>query len=420
MFNWLRRNGKPSKGGATPGPEVWLSDVTASISDNAIIYQSWIWSHTGKLVQSVKSDRYDLVDMGLFRDPDDKEIRRCLMQYAATNGSAFRRLITERIKPFHGAKALLVTMDWVPAIRHIVYEAAGLGIPTILLPHESVFADRERYYTHQKQKINTPACDLVLAWGDLQEEIFVSRGYPADRIVKIGAPKFDYIHAIRGLGRDPVAILGLDPGRPVVTFAAQPLDSQYDAKIARQAQNHAIDNLIASATSIGYQVVVRLPPSKDRLLNVHLEAVIATMDNVAIDDPAVGYKLTAEEAVQVSDIMVSVNSTMLLEAALAGRVAISTKYVEFDQMWGNLNIEVARNAMELQDAMSRANRDPASIVASYDIRWAERALNNGPFDGNAAKRVSAILADICAGDYPIMPGYALSVPFENASFRAKP
>jgi hypothetical protein len=395
-------------------PDQWLAKTAADLPENAVIFQSWISSHTGKLIDSVRAPDYGLVDMALFSNPDEKRTRNAIMRYATNYGEDFGRLMQDRLKPYAAAKALLVTLDWVPAVRHIVYAAAKAGIPTVLLPHESVFADRERYYRHQKLAINKPACDLVLAWGDLQEEIFVSRGYPADRIIKVGAPKFDYIERIRGLGREPAAALGLDPARPIVTFAAQPLDSQYDAKIARLSQNRAIEDVIVSSISLGHQVVVRLPPSRDELLSEHLQQVIAAQEGVVVDNPNAGYKLTAEQAVQVSDVMISINSTMLLEAALAGKVAVSTKYVEFDQIWDNLKIPVARNASELQSILSNAAASGETITWRYDIGWAERALNNGPFDGLAAKRASDMLARICSGQFPIRKGYALSIPFQNA------
>lgn len=395
-------------------PEQWLTEKAAVLPQNAVLFQSWIWSHTGKLIESVRSSDYNLVDMELFSDPDDKQTRNAIMRYAANHGEDFGRLMQDRVKTFAGAKALLVTLDWVPAVRHIVYAAASAGIPTVLLPHESVFADRERYYRHQKLNINTPACDVVLAWGDLQEEIFVSRGYPADRVIKVGAPKFDYIDRIRGLGREPAAALGLDPNRPIVTFAVQPLDSQFDAKMARQSQNRAIEDVIVSANRLGHQVVVRLPPSKDELLNRRLYRLIAERDGVVVDNPTKGYTLTAEEAVRVSDMMISINSTMLLEAALAGKVAVSTKYVEFEQIWDNLKIPVARNASELQSILLAAVSSKERITSRYNIGWAERALNNGPFDGLAAQRASDMLARICSGQFPIRKGYALSIPFQNA------
>jgi hypothetical protein len=396
-------------------PEHWLTERTVALPDNAVIFQSWIWSHTGKLIESVGGADYNLVDMELFADPDDKRTRNAIMRYAATYGAEFSGLMQERMQPYVGAKALIVTLDWVPAIRHIVFAAARLGIPTVLLPHESVFADRERYYRHHKLQINTPACDVVLAWGDLQEDIFVSRGYPADRIIKVGAPKFDYVDRIRGLGRQPAIALGLDPLRPITTFAVQPLDSQFDARSARQSQNRAIEDVILSANRLGHQVVVRLPPSKDELLNGRLYKLIAERDGVVVDNPTTGYKLTAEEAVQVSDVMVSVNSTMLLEAVLAGKVAISTKYIEFEQIWDNLKIPVARNASQLQAIFLKAAASSTDITSLYNIGWAERALNNGPFDGQAARRASDMLGRICSGDYPIRKGYALTIPFQNAS-----
>jgi|LULQ01.1.fsa_nt_gb hypothetical protein len=398
-----------------PGPRSWLNPHRIDCPENAVLYQNWIWSHTGKLVNSVASPDYHLTDLDMFLDADDKVTRTHIMWHATWDGGTFRRLMLDRLRPHVGrAKALLVTMDWHPAQRHLVYAAAELGIPTILLPHESIFANRDMYYRHPKRPINAPACDIVLSWGALQTGVFLERGYPADRIFEIGAPKLDYLAAAATGDRSPAVKLGLDPNRRITTFAAQPLDSQYDAKLARAAQNHAIDNVICAAIASGSQVILRLPPSKDSILSEHVLKLVNTLPDVVLDDPEIGYRTTAEETVQISDMMVSINSTMLLEAALIGKVAVTTKYIEFDQIWDNLQIPVARNMIDLHRIFDVAITDPGRFTDAYNISWAAREFSNGAFDGKAADRARGFIELIASGQAPVTPGYARTVPFYNA------
>ncbi|WP_203423103.1 hypothetical protein [Sinorhizobium sp. BG8] len=335
-----------------------------------------------------------------------------MLRYAENNPESYRRLVMHKLSPFRDiAKGVVVTMDWVPLTRHIVYAAASLGIPTILLPHESVFARESMYYVHPRFGINLPACDIILAWGDLQESIFVERGYPRERIIKLGAPKFDYISRIRGRGnRSAVRLLGLDPSKPVISFAAQPLDSQYDTQSARAAQSQAIVDTIAAASTLGAQVIVRTPPSKDKIFGADVYGAIAANPNVALDDANL-YILTPEETIEVSDVVMSVNSTMLLEAALSGKVAITTKYLEFDQIWDKLRIPVVRNAGELKDVLSRGLTSPQPLLDRYDTAWAATAFSNGAFDGNAANRVREVLSEIADGRRDVHAGFALTQPF---------
>ncbi|QRM56556.1 hypothetical protein [Sinorhizobium sp. BG8] len=377
------------------------------------LYQSWIPEHTDALVHSlVSEDEYVLADLRILKDVESKAKRVEALRFAAKYPETYRRMVMHKLSPYKNqAKFLIATFDWQPFIRHVVYAAAQLRIPTVLVPHESVFAKKSMYYTHPVLGINTPACDLILAWGDLQERIFLERGYPAERIVKVGAPKFDYTDRIRDAGRrDAVEVLGLDPGKPIATFAVQPLDSQFDMQAAREAQNRSIRDLVQTGLEKGYQIIIRTPPSKDQVLASETIAYIHDSDGATIDDSSL-YLLTPHETIEVSDVLVSVNSTMLLEAALSGKIAVSAKYMEFDQVWDSLRIPVVRNALEMSDLLDQAGRDPAAIVARYDTQWAASAFSAGVFDGRAAERIRAILSDIGHGRRKVDVGYALTVPF---------
>lgn len=404
-------------------PEWFVENVgTRKIGDKPVfLYQSLIPQHTNKLVESLTDDRYDLVDLGMLDMPQDKERRVRMLRFAERHPVRFRRMAMHKLAPFAGvASGLIVTLDWIPLMRHIVYAASQLGIPTILVPHESVFAKADMYYVHAKLGIRVPACDLMLAWGNLQADIFTERGYPSERVIKVGAPKFDYLEQAKSRGnREPARLLGLDPQKPVVTFAAQPLDSQYDTAAARVAQLSAVNDLMDAVVELDAQLIIRTPPSKDNIFNKALYDRVSSLPNVAIDDANL-YLLTPEQTIELSDVLVSINSTMLLEAALAGKVAITSKYVEFDQIWDGLKIPVARNGEEIRAAVAEGLRDPARFTAGYDTRWAGEAFSVGVFDGKAATRIRDVLAGIVSGSAVVARGYASTVPFATLELPARP
>lgn len=386
------------------------SDISGS--QPIFLYQSWIPEHTDKLILSLaRPQDYELRNIGMFAGQADKVTRASILKFATQNGDLYRKMCLHKLMPYRNrAVGLVVTLDWTPAMRHLVYAASQLGIPTVLVPHESVFASRSMYYTHPKLLINCPACDLVCAWGNLQMEIFVERGYPAERIIKTGGPKFDYLESVRRSSpahKRPLCALGLDPVKFTVTFAAQPLDSQYSSwRKTMLAQEAAlVDALDWVQAKENTQLMVRLPPSRGELFSKAIYRRIAAMPNAALDDSNL-YLLSAEEAIAASEAVVSVNSTMLLEAALSGRAAISSKYVRFDQIWDNLKIPVAHNRSQLHASLDEAFSNPAEIVARYDLGWAEEQFSQASFDGRAAQRISEIFAQIAHGDLGFDQGYA--------------
>jgi hypothetical protein len=390
--SWFKRNSPIARASNTP----------------TFLYQSWIPEHTDKLIDLVSDgERLPFKDIGILIDPANKRRRVDALLYAERQPAVYDRMVMHKLAPYrNSAIGLMVTLDWVPVMRRLVYGAARLGIPTILVPHESVFAKEDMYYVHPRMGMNVPLCDLVLAWGDTQERIFISRGYPPERIVKVGAPKFDYLATISTAdAKRAASVLGLDPGRPIMTFAAQPLDSQYDTEVARAAQNKAILHLVAIAKQGDIQLIIRTPPSRDSILDPEVYQEVSSSGSIVIDDASL-YLLTAEETIAASDILISVNSTMLLEAALAGKVAVTAKYVEFDQIWDGLKIPVARTHFELDEIIKKAVVQPDFFIKGYDLGWAARAFGVGKFDGRAVLRIREILEQIRNHRFDIQCGYA--------------
>lgn len=387
--------------------------ISDAITKPVFLFQSWIPEHTDKLVHQIRNESYDIVDLGMFFDPHNKATRQEILAFSEKNGDLFRKMAIHNLAPYRNVAAgLIVTLDWIPAMRHLVHAASLMDIPTILVPHESVFAKADMYYTHPRLGINQPACDLVCAWGELQESIFAERGYPRERIIKTGAPKLDYVSNLTmHEDKDALKLLGLNPVKRTVLFAAQPLDSQYDTAKAREAQTLALTSLLRwIERRDDTQLILRMPPSRDPVFGEDVLQRIKALRDTAIDDSSL-YILSAESAISVSDVVISINSTMLLEAALCGKVAISSKFVQFDQIWDNLKIAVATTPLELDQLLDRATGDPGSIIGGYNLSWASRLFSVGAFDGGAADRISDVLNAVAEGRYVGLKGYANSIPF---------
>ena len=368
------------------------------------LYIPWIAGHGDALVSKLsKTDMYQLAPFDFVRDIDNAVVRHEVLRFARTNAPLYRKMLINRIVPLRNKiSGVIFTFDWSPAMRVLSSVCEELQIPRILIPHESVFVDRNKYYWDHTSFASTPSADLVLGWGGLQQEIFTERGYPETRFESVGAPKFDtHINYEPLLSREQFGRLyGLSADKKIILFASQPLDSQLDKKVAQESQRRAITDLFNFASANNCQLLVRLPPSKEDILGAPLRRLINGSGIAAYDDSQC-YLVSPEEALYHCDVITSVNSTMLFEGLLMKRPALSMKYVEFDQVWEKAGIEAVRNATELSLIM------PDLLNTAFEhspdgMSWAANMFGIGEFDGQASERITKRLESIVSGNKPLL------------------
>ncbi|MFG1481082.1 hypothetical protein V5F53_20890 [Xanthobacter sp. V4C-4] len=360
------------------------------------LYMPWIAEHTDALIARLGTNiGYELVPFDMFLGIEDNATRREIFRFAQENTDTYRKLVVRRLVQLRkNVRGIIFTFDWTPVTHVIANVCEELQIPKILIPHESVFVDRDKYYWDPTAKASIPVADVVLGWGRLQQDIFLERGYPADRFRAVGAPKFDpYVSYQPFLTRAQFCgLYGLNPDRRLILFATQPLDSQLDTRLARKSQRQAIHDLFAYAQANDCQLMVRLPPSKDDVLGTDLRRQLTKSPLGAVDD-AHCYLVNPEEALYHADVVSSVNSTMLFEAALLGRPALSMKYVEFDQIWEQVGIPAARNPDEMA-AHLKTMLAGEWTYPPEGMAWAADMFGIGSFDGRASARIGAFLGEL--------------------------
>ncbi|MFG1393531.1 capsular polysaccharide export protein, LipB/KpsS family [Xanthobacter agilis] len=364
------------------------------------LYLPWIAEHTDALVARLGTHAgYALAPFDMFTGVEDNATRREIFRVALEETDVYRKLVARRlVQVRRHIRGIIFTFDWAPVTRIIANVCEDLEIPKILIPHESVFINRDKYYWDPAAKASLPMADVVLGWGRLQQDIFLERGYSADRFRAVGAPKFDpYVNARPALTRAQFCrLFGLRPERKLIVFASQPLDSQLDREVALEVQRRAMADLLTYAEGHGCQLLVRLPPSKDDVLGPELRARLARSPVGAFDD-AMCYLVPPEEAVCHADAVASINSTMLFEAVLLGRPALSMKYLEFDQVWEKVGIPA------VTDAAGMAAKLDVMLARGWDyppegLAWAADMFGIGSFDGRASARISAYLAALAADE----------------------
>lgn len=373
-------------------------------------YIKWIPEHGDILISRLieaSGDRLSFFDLDIFRGQDSPAIRPLIMRAAEREPRRYRKLIISKLLQYKafGLDTVVLTLDWMPPLREIVFACRDLGIRTVLIPHESVFSTVDFYYTHPKRRTNAPLCDHVLCWGGLQEEIFTGRGYPSSRITKVGSLKLDadVSYSRVATGDQIRSLLDVPAVSKIVAFTMQPMDNYSDKKDARVRQATAIEHALDYCEERGQFLLVRTPPSRDKLIPDELHTRIER-SKFATLDIAGEYLLSPEETIAHADLVLSVNSTMLFEARLMQKPAISMQYIPVPSIWENTDIGFAREKdtfYRLADEFLSLSSHPLGGDAwqwAVD-RFADAAFG---FDGNSAYRAAHKLSRLRTEQYSKM------------------
>lgn len=286
------------------------------------LHVPWIGAHGDWLVGRIAAEGgVAFAPLRLFPD-GDAAARRDLLSLGELRPAAIAQGVRRRLRALGGvAHGLLLTHDWPAPLRIVAQVADALGLPTVLVPHESVFFSRANFYRDARGPLVAPACRHVLAWGGLHREVFLARGAPAGALQLVGSPKLD--HAARFAPTRTAAAtraaLGLGSDRPFALFAMQPMDNARDPARARRMQIAAIRDLAAAAAEGGATLVVRAPPA-GRAELLGLEGLDGAPCRIDADGGPL-LEIAAHAA-----LVASVGSTALVEAHLMGRPTLQVDY----------------------------------------------------------------------------------------------
>lgn len=369
--------------------------LSSEFTDDSLVYIPWIKSHGDRMIEIIsEKSEVKFTPLWINESIHDPAIRRNINRFSREEPDTFRKHILSYLAPRRSKiKAVVFSMDWNSTMRIICSACKELEIKTILIPHEGVFADRNEYYKDQATKTNVPISDFIMCWGDLHRDIFIERGYPEERITPVGSVKlsnyFDYEPEIpRNIF---FKIYGLDENIKTILYACQPLDSQFDMSKARESQNNAISDLARYCINNSIQLIIRLPPSNDAILDSDNRNTILSSPLIVTD--GLPYLTSPEESIMHTDLVMSVNSTMLFESLLLDKPAISTKYVEFDQIWDEVNIPTCKNEVEMNKLVSIALLTPNEILRGIDFNRAEYLFSNGGFGSQTIDNIVKFLSD---------------------------
>ena len=208
--------------------------------------------------------------------------------------------------------------------------AQELGVPSLcILDFPSYY--RARFTDPDGRRVSLP--NLITVGDEMTRSEMIAEGFPADGLAVTGMPaldrlarfKLEFNHQRRlRVRRD----LGAEPHDNLVLFVSQPLRDFYRIRPGQLGELGfdeiqvltllvgALDTL-ATASLASVKLVIRPHPREDR---ARLESIHAQYVRLAVDD-----SVTSEEAICAADLVIGMNSVMLMEACYLGAVTMSVQ-----------------------------------------------------------------------------------------------
>ena len=272
----------------------------------------------------------------------------------------------------------------------VLAAAAEQNIPVIAIQHGILSEKHLDYRFEPSKRLDDTACPIptkTLVNGVFFKNILEKKGrYPLGSVVATGHPKYDGIKIAREAfsRQESLKNLGLDPTKKTVLFAAQGF-SLLERTTTAAALFKAM-KLFPDA-----QVAIRLHPGEPSGAVYEKVAADLGYSSFAVAKPSLAMSLF--EALNLCDVLVTINSTVVMEAALFGKPAITLNLSGAPDLfpfakegiaigtYSEKQLEKAlRSALYERPFVARFNRGAAKLL---NARFANV--------GTAYKKVAAIL-----------------------------
>lgn len=369
-------------------PREFNKNCAKEDTDSFIGYIPWIEGHTANLIAMLGSEvQYKIKPISLFKITDIIS-RSAVNKFIRKNPEVYRVFLRHCFKKRKKVKAMIFTFDWLPTMRILVEECKKTDIATILIPHEGVFLNEDKYYWDEKTGVSYPACDYVLGWGSLQKRIFGKRGYPYQNYIPVGSPKLDecILYTPDCSKAEFCAHYQFDENKPILLFACQFLDVQIDTRLAQAKQNEILSDLMQYTEENDWQLIIRMPPNGIDVLNDENKKKAALNQNVVIDYSNY-YRSSVKETIFYSSLVLSINSTMLFETVLMKKCALAVHYFDVVPPWGTKLIPAVHDKTELFNKLKKMH-DFNAVYDANELKHVADLFGVGSFDGQSVKRIA--------------------------------
>ena len=365
-------------------------------NENNYLYMPWYVTDEDNFFNNLENEKkykihpFKIINQDLSKD----NVRNQISQYIRDNQDLYIDFLLSILLPIRKkVKGFILTFDYEPVMRCITEACRILEIPTILIPNDSIFIDKEQYYFDYLSNISLPQSDLILGMGDLQKDIFQERGYKVDERFKVvGSPKYDvYFNYKSELNRIKfLELTRLNPDKKVFLFALETNDYDFNNDSAIGNLREIFRNIQGICIDLNTQLILYLPETCKKLINNSLKNLITEYKNTIVIFKEQNF-IKLRELLYHSDLIFSSNKEILFESILLERTPVSTICLENDFHLKSFNIPFLEDFDPLlENILLVLNKK--TLFSKEAIKKTSKLYSTGYFDGNASKRIKEILS----------------------------
>ena len=284
----------------------------------------------------------------------------------------------------------IITIDENGTSRFLVFGAKLSNIPSLALQH-GLIHPMHISYSYSKddlygkgKELECYLADKTAVYGRKFKELLIDNGkYRPERIAVTGQPRTDILFEQKKTysKRDMFKKLGITINKKLVVFASQPLKDLSESRLTLQAIASCLKNFK------DLMLVVKLHPNDNKDFYVN---VLEDMKSKAI----VIKEIDLYGLLYSSDLVLSVSSTVMLEALLMDKPVIQVNLFEnydfFGQLRGKAFLHV-KNELELKNAIAKCLYDQSTARKLKSIRKSFIRDYYFAIDGKSAQRFLNVL-----------------------------
>lgn len=310
-------------------------------------------------------------------------------------------------------RLLVVSEDHSRDMRTLVHYGQQLGIPSLQVLHGVPVGPTVPTFP--------TAATYHAVYSEHLKNVFAAHGVPGECVFVTGNPAWDRLAGPvpSGATRLVYPEMGLDPGRPIITYATT--SDRHWCHADQPFPSHAEDNAravldayaILAARHPDWQFMLR--PRASRVDAAPYEAMVEALpahvrERIRID------RLSPYHSLAISDVVLCTQSNFGIEAILLGKPVINIDVEEFGASMHRVGLGPAFNdddavlhvshQDEIAPAIERALLDPETKAGLRAKRAQSVRRFNCPHDGRASERVADLivrLIEIEKGPVPHRP-----------------
>lgn len=323
-------------------------------------------------------------------------------------------------------RAVVVHQDICMDTKTVVFAARRLGIASLHTLHG--------YYYGVRNMQTDSFSDLVSVPGEPMKRLFESFGVPADRVVITGNFEWDaYARPPRPGHREKAcALLGVDPDRPVLTYALTYPHRFSEVSATRLAYGRQTTEAVVEA----FRSLEKSHPDWQFVLRPHPNDPDAPKDladlcrRAGLERFHIDAVLSPYCSVLVSDLVACTQSNLGVEAILVGKPVVNCIIESFGgpifrEGMGALFEEDdavinVRRVEDIAPAFEAALTDPATRARLRERRPASIRRFNDVNDGNALGRLAELVLHAVRNRDTLVPRPNRFPEFETALADAVP